>query len=171
MTCTAVRLGALTTGLPMRAGKRAEQGFTYLWLLAAMAVLGVAMAAVGPLYTLQTQRDREAELFHVGAAYARAIEHYYATSPGQASLPRSVDDLVADPRFPSVVHHLREAYPDPLDASHPMVPVFDLQGHLIGVHSSSDAQPLRRVGWTDGRHMIAPAAKYSDWLFMAQVSR
>lgn len=155
----------------MRAGSRAERGFTYLWLLAALAVLGVAMAAVGPLWAQSAQRDREADLIRVGMAYARAIEHFEAlTPPGGQALPRNVDELLLDPRFPFPVRHLRTAYLDPMDPGQPMQPIFDTAGGLRGVRSGSALEPLRRVAWTDGRHTIEPAARYQDWQFLAQTS-
>ena len=65
----------------MRAGSArmhaGQAGFTYLWLLAAMAVLAIGMAIAGPMWARQAQRERESELLRVGAAYATAIEHYY----------------------------------------------------------------------------------------------
>ncbi len=133
-----------------------------------MVVLGIAMAAIGPLWATQAQRDREAELLRVGTTYASAIEHYRAMSPGNVkALPSSVDDLLLDPRFPTPVRHLRAAYPDPIDPSRPLEPILGTGGQLVGVRSSSDLAPLRRVEWTDGRHVIAPAEHYKDWQFLA----
>lgn len=155
----------------MRAGRRAQRGFTYIWLLAAMAVLGFALAAIGPLWATQAQREREAELLRVGAAYARAIEHYYALSPGGVkTMPSRVDDLLLDPRFPTPVRHLRVAYADPIDPSQSLEPIIGVGGQLLGVRSTSDLTPLRQVEWTDGRHVIAPAAHYKDWQFIAKTS-
>jgi type II secretory pathway pseudopilin PulG len=156
----------------MRAGsRRAARGFTYLWLLAAMAVVGIAMAAVGPVWATQAQREREAELIRVGEAYARAIEHYRAMTPrGASPSPRSVDDLLADPRFAAPVRHLRSAYTDPLQPGRPLEPVLDATGGLAGVRSTSTLEPLLRVAWTDGTHTLAPAPRYCDWQFLAQIS-
>lgn len=136
-----------------------------------MAVLGIAMAAIGPLWAAQAQREREAELLRVGAAYAQAIEHYYWLSPGGVkTLPSRVDDLLLDPRFPTPVRHLRAAYPDPIDPSRPLEPIVGAGGQLLGVHSDSGLRPWRRVEWTDGRHVIAPAQHYRDWQFLAKTT-
>jgi type II secretory pathway pseudopilin PulG len=153
----------------MRAGRRRQAGFTYLWLLAALAVLGLFLAVVGPMWAMQAQREREGDLLRVGTAYAQAIERYYAMSPGGVkTMPRRVDDLLLDPRFVLPVRHLRAAYLDPIDPSHAMEPILGADGQLIGVRSTSDQAPLRRIEWTDGRHVIAPAEHYRDWQFLAR---
>lgn len=155
----------------MRAGRQPQAGFTLIWLLAAVAVLGVGMAAIGPLWATQAQREREAELLRVGTAYAQAIEHYYLLSPGGVkTMPSRVDDLLLDPRFATPVRHLRAAYPDPIDPSKALEPILGAGGQLLGVHSESDLAPLRRVEWTDGRHVIAPAQHYKDWQFLAKTT-
>lgn len=162
----------------MRAGSRPSRarraGFTYLWLLAAIAVLAIGMSLVGPMWAEQVQRQREAELLRVGAAYAQAIEHYYRMRPpGARQLPRSVDDLLLDPRFTEPVRHLREAYTDPLLPGQPMELVRGPAGELRGVTSGSDAAPMMQAPWTDG-HFSLPAAtsttRYRDWQFLADLS-
>jgi type II secretory pathway pseudopilin PulG len=160
------------TGHRMRLGRHQQGGFTYLWLLAAMAVLGFAMAAIGPLWATQAQREHEAELLRIGATYARAIEHYYALSPGGVkTMPARIDDLLLDPRFATPVRHLRFAYPDPIDPAHALEAILGPGGQLLGVRSTSVLTPLRLVEWTDGRHVIAPAQHYKDWQFLAQTTQ
>ena len=162
----------------MRAGKHAllaqQGGFTYLWLLAAIAVLAIAMSLVGPMWAEQVQRQREAELLRVGTAYAQAIEHYYRMqSPGARQLPRGVDDLLLDPRFAQPVRHLRQAYTDPLLPGRPLELVRGPAGELRGVASSSGAAPLMRAPWADGHHTLpaaTPATRYRDWQFLADTS-
>ncbi|MDP9125109.1 MAG: type II secretion system protein [Pseudomonadota bacterium] len=162
----------------MRTGEHSSRqqlgGFTYLWLLAAIAVLAIGMSLVGPMWAEQVQRQREAELLRVGTAYAQAIEHYYRMQPsGMQQLPRSVDDLLLDPRFTQPVRHLRQAYTDPLLPGQPMQLVRGLAGDLRGVTSSSDAKPLMRAPWTDGRHALpaaTPETRYRDWQFLADTS-
>ena len=162
----------------MRAGdrlsRRVQAGFTYLWLLVTIAVLAIGMALIGPMWADQVQRQREAELLRVGTAYAQAIEHYYRMQPpGVRQLPRSVDDLLLDPRFATPVRHLREAYTDPLLPGQPMALVLGPGGELRGVASNSDATPLMRAPWTDGHHTLpaaTSATRYRDWHFLADTS-
>lgn len=159
----------------MRAGSRrparVARGFTLIWLLAAVVVLGIGMATVGPLWARAAQREREAALIRVGSAYAKAIEHYVAMTPGRAkTLPRGVDDLLRDPRFEAPVRHLREAYDDPMNPGQPLEPVRAPGGELLGVRSASTLAPLRQAPWTDGTHSIAPAAQIRDWQFLAHLT-
>ncbi len=162
----------------MRAGRspfhQHQAGFTYLWLLAAIAVLAIGMSLVGPMWAERVQREREAELLRVGVAYARAIEHYYRMqSTGVRQLPHSVDDLLLDPRFPVPVRHLREAYTDPLFPGQPLALVRGPGGDIRGVSSSSDAKPLMRAPWTDGHYSLpaaTPATRYRDWQFLADIN-
>ena len=54
----------------------AQRGFTYVGLLLAVALAGVALAAAGTLWSTVAQRDRELELLFVGDQYRRAIGSY-----------------------------------------------------------------------------------------------
>ncbi len=162
----------------MRAGsrlwRRRQAGFTYVWLLAAIAVLAIGMSLVGPMWAERVQREREAEMLRVGVAYARAIEHFYRMQPASVrKLPHSVDDLLRDPRFPGVVRHLREAYTDPLRPGQPLALVRGPTGELRGVSSTSDATPLMQAPWTDGHFSLpaaTPATRCRDWQFLADIN-
>ncbi len=162
----------------MRTGSRPRRphqaGFTYVWLLAAIAVLAIGMSLVGPMWAERVQREREAEMLRVGVAYAHAIEHFYRMQPaGARQLPHSVDDLLRDPRFPGVVRHLREAYTDPLLPGQPLALVRGPAGELRGVSSTSDATPLMQAPWTDGHFSLpaaTPATRCRDWQFLADIS-
>ena len=110
----------------------------------------------------------------MGVAYATAIEHYYRMpAGGTRQLPRSVDDLLLDPRFPAPVRHLRSAYTDPLQPGSAFEFVRTPSGEIRGVASSSLETPLRQTAWTDGRHSLpvaTPATRYRDWQFLADLS-
>lgn len=94
--------------------RRAGRGFTYLWLLFVLALGGVALAAVGELEQDRQLREREAELRFRGEAIALALGRYAEQTPlGQSPLPRRLEDLLADPRFPKPRRHLRQLYTDP----------------------------------------------------------
>lgn len=151
-----------------------QAGFTYLWLLAAMTVVAIGMAIVGPMWARQAQREHEAELLRVGTAYATAIEHYYRMpSNGTRQLPRSVDDLLLDRRFPAPVRHLRTAYTDPMQPGLALELVRAPSGEIRGVASSSLDSPIRQTAWSDGRHSLpatTPSTRYRDWQFLADLS-
>jgi type II secretory pathway pseudopilin PulG len=99
----------------MRTGELgAERGFTYLWLLFVLALGGVALAALGDQALTRARREREAELRFRGQAIARALALYAERTPvGSLPLPQRLDVLLADPRFPKPLRHLRQLYTDP----------------------------------------------------------
>jgi type II secretory pathway pseudopilin PulG len=99
-----------------RATLRRSGGFTYLALLFAIAILGVALAITGEVASTTARREREAQLRWVGAQFTDAIASYYYASPAASAraYPRSLDDLLLDTRFPNVRRHLRQVYLNPI---------------------------------------------------------
>jgi type II secretory pathway pseudopilin PulG len=95
-----------------RSGNRAirnrrQEGYVLLTLLLMVALVVIALAAVLPSITTQIRRDREQELIHRGAQYARAIKKYYKKF---GNYPVTLDQLngVNNIRF------LRKRYKDPI---------------------------------------------------------
>ena len=152
----------------MRVGSlRRQRGFTYLWLLAAVAVIGIAMSAVGPLWAQQRQREREAELTRIGMIYVNALEDYYRMSSGSTPhFPVAPEELLLDLRFNANIRHLRQFYDDPVAPGQPLVWIRNERNQLVGVRSASIDKPLRQVTWTDGRHTVPAGEHYSDWIFL-----
>src|SRR5438105_14558380 len=97
---------------PVASGRRA-QGFTYLGLLIAIALMGFGLAAYGELYSHAAQREKEAELVFIGGQFRDAIASYYNRSPGTKAYPKKIDELLEDNRFPMAQHHPRPLYRHP----------------------------------------------------------
>jgi len=68
-------------------------GFTYLLMLAAIAILAVSAQALTTLNSHVVRAEREAELLFRGQAYRNAIARYVRTGPDH-SLPRNLTDLL-----------------------------------------------------------------------------
>jgi type II secretory pathway pseudopilin PulG len=154
----------------MRVGR--QRGFSYVAVLAMVALMGLGLAAVGPLWAEEARREREDELLRIGRLYAEAIARYQKASPGSAKrYPPTLEVLLMDTRFVGTVRHLRTLYPDPLQPSRPWGLVRDADGGIRGVFSQSDAPPLRTVPVVLGAVTLAPAARYSDWQFVARIDR
>jgi type II secretory pathway pseudopilin PulG len=138
--------------------RQGEAGFTYLWLLFAVALAGVAAAAIGERANVARQREQEAELEFRGQAIAHAIAAYWQATPGGARvLPKTLGALVEDRRGPSVVRHLRRVYEDPFTGRADWELVMNEDGGRIrGVHSRSQAQPFNVVGLGSRRVGDAP---------------
>jgi type II secretory pathway pseudopilin PulG len=146
-----------------------QSGFTFLGLLIIIAIMGAGLAAAGGLYSHTAQRDKERELLFVGNQFRAAIESYYRRSPGAAAFPKSLDELVEDKRFPMPQHHLRRIYADPLTGK-PDWAVVEAPGGagIMGVHSRSDAAPVKTGNFDARDAAFEGAVRYSDWPFVYQ---
>lgn len=60
---------------PARA--RAQWGFTYIWMLLLIALMGVGMTVAADVQTTTSQRDREKELLAIGRQFRTALASYY----------------------------------------------------------------------------------------------
>jgi len=147
------------------AGRR-QRGYTFVAVLALVAVASLGLAVAGPRWADSAQREREQELLRVGALYALAIAAYRDHSPGTAKqLPQSLDDLAFDTRFVTITRHLRKLYPDPLEPTRPWGLIRNTEGRIMGVYSQSQQVPLARGEQRVGSVRLAAAARYADWKF------
>jgi type II secretory pathway pseudopilin PulG len=141
-----------------------QQGFTYLTLLFALAILSGGLALAGEVWETSARREKEAELLHVGNEYRKAIERY--VSSGNKQYPRNLSDLVKDPRQPGTVRHLRKLYPDPVTGKDEWGLVKAGDGGIAGVYSLSEAAPLKTGGFAVRDASFEGKAKYADWQFI-----
>jgi type II secretory pathway pseudopilin PulG len=141
-------------------------GFTYIGILIAVALLGVTLAALGSAWSLQARRAKEQELLHVGQAYRKAIASYYRKGPaGVHQYPRSIDELLNDPRGPGLQRHLRKAYADPMTGRADWRLVKTPDGFILGVASQSMLQPLKRSNFGVWEASFEDAHCLCDWEF------
>jgi type II secretory pathway pseudopilin PulG len=153
----------------MRPSLRTQAGFGYFSVILAIAVLGVALAGIGELWSTQAQREREAELLRAGSEIRRAIISYSAaTRAGTPSYPMSLDDLLEDRRGPQVRRHLRKIYADPMTRSTEWGLVKLQDGRIRGVFSRSQQPPIKTAGFPFGLEHFEKAETYRDWQFAHQ---
>lgn len=149
------------------AGRPRAAGFTYIGLLIAVAIMGVALAGAGTAWQTVAQREREAQLLFAGEQFRRAIGSYYEASPGpQKQYPASLRDLLADERHPRVKRHLRRVYADPMTRSADWGIVRGPGERITGVYSRSASAPFKRAGFGPGKAEFASASSYADWKFV-----
>jgi len=130
-------------------------------------VMGAGLAATGTLWSTTAQREKERELLFIGNEFRQAIESYYKRSPGAAAYPKSLAELVEDKRFPMPQHHLRRIYADPITGKDEWALVEAPGGAgIMGVHSRSEAQPLKSGNFRAADAAFEDAKKYSDWQFV-----
>lgn len=167
--CTAQRRAVAVMARRIEAGsakRRRERGAALMMVLIAVAL--IALATLMPLRNerLALQRERERELLFVGDQYRLAIASYAAATPaGAPRFPKSLSDLLEDPRFPGVRRHLRRLYADPMTGAADWSLLRE-QGAIVGLASRSTRAPLKRSGFAAGDADFADAATYADWKFV-----
>ncbi len=143
-----------------------QGGFTFLGLMFAVAIAGIALAGTGTLWQMESRREKEKELLFIGEEYRRAIGSYYDKSPGaQKQFPEKLEDLLLDKRFPNPTHHLRRRYRDPMTADGEWE-LIRQQGRIMGVASRSSGKPIKIAGFTAEQEGFDSAASYADWYFI-----
>jgi type II secretory pathway pseudopilin PulG len=147
-----------------------QRGFTYLGLLILIAVIGVTSAASLQVGALLQRRAAEEELLEIGAEFRSALLSYAkATPPGQRRTPASLQDLLKDPRYPVPRRHLRKLYADPLTGREEwgIVEVTNGAG-ILGIHSLSEAHPIKIGGFAAPFQTFAGKTSYRDWIFTGE---
>ena len=137
-----------------------------LLVLVAVAVIGLVAANSLQAGSQVSRRDAEEELLQVGLTFQRAILGYINTSPGQAVLgPRSLDELLRDPRVPGVRRHLRQIPHDPLTGRSDWGLLRSADGQIIGVFSLAEGRPIKRAGFEPALVRLTDAPSYQAWVF------
>ncbi len=144
-----------------------QQGFTYLALMIIIAVMGAGLAAIGEIYSQTAQREKERELLFIGHQFRDAIASYYNKSPGAKVYPKSLEDLIEDKRFPMPQHHLRKLYIDPMTGAAEWAVVEAPGGAgIMGVHSTSEARPIKTANFSAADLGFDDADQYAKWSFI-----
>lgn len=142
-----------------------------MWALAAVALMGIALSVVGPMWADQAKREREKELLRVGRLYAQAIADYYVSTPGTAKqFPARLEELLQDDRFWGTRRHLRQLYPDPLQPQRPWGLLRSADGRITGVFSQDVTQPFLQSPVTVGVVQLGVAEHYQEWQFTPMAS-
>jgi len=130
-----------------------------------VVILGLAAGMAGQSWRDTMQRERELELLWRGQQYQKAIESYYNVKQGpQKMYPAKLEDLLRDPRFPSVVRHLRKLYKDPMTNTD-WEAVKDPANRITGVRSSSELKPFRKDGFPLSLAKLKGKNSYNEWEF------
>jgi len=145
---------------------RQQGGFTFLGLMFAVAIAGIALAGTGVLWQMESRREKEKELLFIGEEYRHAIGSYFDKSPGTVrQFPEKLEDLLQDKRFPNPTHHLRRLYRDPMTADGEWE-LIRQEGRIMGVASRSTDKPIKIAGFSASQEGFANAASYADWYFI-----
>jgi type II secretory pathway pseudopilin PulG len=146
--------------------RSASAGFTYIGLLAAVAIMGIFMMVVGEVWQSLQKREKESELLFIGNEYRRAIADYYTQTPGNA--PRYVmklEDLLKDARYPVTRRYLRKIYKDPLTGKDEWGLLKNAAGQIYGVYSLSIAEPFKKEHFKKDDRDFEGKGSYAEWVF------
>jgi type II secretory pathway pseudopilin PulG len=155
--------------LPSGSDNRAKQrGFSYLFLLIIVAVLGIAAANAVSLGVNASRRDAEFELLAIGAEFENALRSYRAAGvAGTRAGPRDLEDLLLDRRIAITRRHLRKIYADPLTGRQEWGVVRQPDGLIVGVYTMAPGIPIKRAGFDAHRASFENAERYAQWVFSA----
>jgi type II secretory pathway pseudopilin PulG len=144
-------------------------GFTYVGLLALVALIGLMLAAAGEVASTAAQRERETQLLWVGHEYRAAIGRYWRN---KRAYPQTLEELLgAAPDSPVQVRYLRRLYPDPMTNAVDWVLLPAPNGGIMGVASSSKRVPLKTGHFDDADRDFETASAYTDWQFNVLTGR
>lgn len=144
-----------------------QAGFTYIGLIALVAVIAVASAATVTVGALAQRRQVEEEMLFVGSEYIRAFMLYDSNTPdGNGDFaPKKLEDLLKDPRLPGTMRYLRKLYPDPITGKADWELIPAPGGGIMGVKSAS-CQPTIKRSFTEQEWLFLNDKKrYCDWVF------
>jgi hypothetical protein len=143
---------------------RSNEGFSFLFVLFAIVVVGLTMMGANQQWTTMMKREREAELLFRGHQYRLAIARYVESVPGARRYPPSVDDLLKDPRTSK--RHLRTAYLDPITRGpFHAVPCREGVKGIKGVYSPSGDLTLKHDNFPPDYETFRGSATYREWIF------
>ena len=143
-----------------------QSGFTFLWTLLLIAMMGVGLTVVVEFHTTALQRDKEKELLSIGHQFRLALQRYYEVQiPGSKfDYPTTMDSLVKDSRIPGLHRHLRKIFIDPITGKSEWGLII-MGGRIVGIHSLSDQMPIKQDGFKADDQSFKGKQKFSDWVF------
>lgn len=153
-----------------RAYRRRSAGFAYVLLLVAVSVIGIVAGSSLSLGSQMARRDTEQSLLAIGLEFEHALRAYAgvlenATSVSAAHGPRTLEELLKDPRTPATRRYLRQIYADPMTGRETWGLVKDPAGFIVGVYSLSEGRPIKQAGFETARVDFEEAQTYAAWVF------
>jgi len=142
------------------------RGFTYLWVLLLVALMGVGLTVAVEIDSVATQRDQERELLSIGRQFRYAIGRYYEAqqSGGRREYPPSLEELLRDSRFPGVRRHLRRVFVDPMTGK-PEWGLLRANGRIVGVYSLAEKRPIKQEGFEPSDAAFSGSQQIREWRF------
>ncbi len=144
--------------------KRQERGFSYLMVMIAITVMGLAMTVAARQWKTMVQRELEADLLAKGIEIQMALALYSASAkagrvlPGEV-YPQTLAELTRPPK-----PFLRKVYLDPVGRGE-----WELlrapTGGIMGVRSKSRQKPVKQGNFPLPVRHFEGKPTYYDWVF------
>jgi type II secretory pathway pseudopilin PulG len=132
----------MVNGARHRRARLRRRGFTYLWVVMAVAVLATGLLAVSEVWVTTARREKLAELDWMGAQFTQAIGSYYQAAPtAKKAYPPTLEELLEDHRYVTVRRHLREIYRNPFTGAADWELVTAPGGGILGVRAAVPGAP------------------------------
>ncbi|MFM0572786.1 type II secretion system protein [Paraburkholderia caledonica] len=149
-----------------------QRGLAYLALLIGIAIIGIAAAGTIQLGALYRRRMAEKELLYVGDQFQRALLSYADNTPlGLPTQPRTLEELLRDPRCPNPMRHLHRVYADPMTGKADWVLVLSRNGQtIVGIHSASREHPIKLRQFPERFRGFEDKRSYMQWVFVARAA-
>ena len=160
---------AFRTSLPMTRLNISQRGYTYFGILFVVALIALALTGASLIIQVERQREKEQQLLFIGQQYVNAISSYYNNAPGgNKHYPKTMAELLRDPRFPTIKRHLRKLWADPLTLSTQWGIIRTKQGGIAGIYSLGQGVPFKRAGFASAtlEKLLANKNRYQDWKFV-----
>jgi type II secretory pathway pseudopilin PulG len=114
--------------------RKANAGFTYVWVLLAVALTSALLAAAVQSASQRTMRERQLEHAWILEQYRIAMLSYQQLGTASNPAPlESLERLVRDERGGVVRRHLRQLYPNPMTGQVDWSIQYGPAGEPIGV--------------------------------------
>ena len=144
--------------------RRQETGFSYLMMMIAITLMGLAMTVAARQWKTMVQRELEADLLAKGIEIQTALALYSASAKAGRVMPGEVypQTLAELTRLPKPF--LRKVYLDPMEHGE-----WELlrapTGGIMGVRSKSKHKPIKQANFPLAvRHFEGKPTHY-DWVF------
>lgn len=145
-------------------GARHERGVTYLMLMFAIVLIGIATSAAAKQWKVMVTRELEVDLLAKGIEIQQALALYSTAMkagrviPGEV-YPQTLADLTRPPK-----PYLRKVYLDPVTHGE-WEYLRSPTGGIMGVRSKSKAEPFRKHEFPLAVRHFDGRKSYHDWVF------
>ena len=145
------------------------KGYTYFGVLFVVVLIGLALSGASMIWQFQVQRQKEQQLLFIGNQYTQAIANYYHAAPGGIKhYPKTIAELLRDPRYPNIKRHLRKPWLDPFTMKSDWVLIRTRQGGIAGIFSLARGTPIKqaRFGNEVLDRLLSGKTSYQQWKFI-----